>query len=256
MRMHVPLAKSQPWVLPMTIVCLALGALVATLFSAATHDDTLDTSQMNREQLAVLYAQAMKEINVQQQELDALRVKQDELTNGAFSEQKMKEALQHQLDELRVRSGTTPVEGPGIVITIDDTGNTKNDPVNDASANLRVVHDSDLLTLVNELRSAGAEAIDINEQRVAANTAIRCAGSVIQVNFKSVAPPFIITAIGKPDTLSGAVNMPNGVFDWLRPLGIRVDVAKREKIRIDALKSMPPLEYAKPVAEEKTDAVQ
>ncbi|HEX2948957.1 MAG TPA: DUF881 domain-containing protein [Armatimonadota bacterium] len=248
MKMHVPLGKPQPWVLPVTIVCLALGALIATLIGASTGDEAIDTTQLNREQLAVLYAQAMRENRDQQRELDQLRADQTKLTNGAITEQKLKQ----QIDDLRVSAGITPVQGPGIFILIDDTGNIKNSPV-DPNTNLRVVHDSDLLTLVNELHAAGAEAISVNDQRVVGSTAIRCAGPTIQVNGTAIAPPFRVSAIGNPATLYGAVNMPNGVFDWLRPLGIHVDVSKRDKMTVPAIKVLPQIQFGKPVLDDKDD---
>lgn len=256
MKMHVPLGKPQPWVLPVTIVCLAFGGFIAFLTTAASQQlSTIDTAQMNREQLMALYAKVLLENRDQQKEIEELRNKQNELMSGALNEQKMRDALKQEIDDLRVRAGATPVKGPGIFILIDDTGNIKNNPV-DPNANLRVVHDSDLLTLVNELKSSGAEAIDVNGQRIIANSAIRCAGPVIQVNGTQIAPPFRISAIGKPDTLYGAVNMPNSVLDWLRPLGIRVEVSKREQLVIPAMKIMPRLEYGKPVYTETSKKME
>lgn len=247
MKMHVPLGKPQPWVVPVTIVCLAFGGFIAFLTAAASQQPaTIDTSQMNREQLMALYAKVLQENREQQNEIEEMRAKQNDLMNGALSEEKMREALTHEIDDLRVLAGTTPIQGPGILILIDDTGNIKSSPV-ETNANLNVVHDADLQTLVNELKSAGAEAIDVNGQRVISTTAIRCAGPVIQVNGTQIAPPFRISAIGKTDTLYGAVNMPNGVLDWLRPMGIRVQVTKRENIVVPAIKILPRLEYGKPV---------
>lgn len=255
MRVPMPLGKPQPWVIPVTIVCLFFGGFVATLTTANSETGTIDTSKMNREQLAASYALKVAENTALLKENVDMRAKQEKLTNGAIDEQKMKKALQQQMDELRVRAGTTSVKGPGIFILIDDTGNIKNSPI-DSNANLRVVHDSDILTLVNELRSAGAEAIEVNGQRVVGSSAIRCAGPVIQVNSVQIAAPFKITAIGNADTLYGAVNMPSGVFDWLRPLGIRVEVSKRENLVVSAAKALPRLEYGKPVLDEKPSSGQ
>lgn len=248
MRMHIHQSKPQPWVLPVTIVCLVFGGFLAVLYSSSLDiSGQIDTTQMNREQLALVYAKALEENQQQQIMIEDLQSKQNDLTDGALNEENMKRTLQTQLDELRIYAGTTAVKGPGIIITMDDTGNVKESPVNDSNASLKLVHDTDLQTLVNELRSAGAEAIEINEQRITASTSIRCAGSVIQVNFKSIAAPFVIKAIGKPETLYGSVNMPSGALYYPRAVGIAVTVTKKEEIKIKAASNLVPLEYAKPM---------
>ncbi len=157
--------------------------------------------------------------------------------------------LQHDINDLRLRVGVTSVEGPGIVITLDDTkagkANRAMHPTVNPSALL--IHDVDLMTLVNELREAGAEAIAINDQRVAGSTAIRSVGPVIHVNGRPVSTPFVIRAIGKTDVLYGAMNLPYGLIDQLRPLGINISMVKKEKITIPAIVGLPPLAVGKVV---------
>ena len=252
MKMH-PLGKPQPWVIPVTIVCLVFGGVVAGLTSMSD-GQTVDTTQMNREQLVTLYTKTVQEMKGLQKENDELRDKVSKFTDEAVNEQKSRTALQQQINEMRILAGSTPVQGPGILITLDDTGNIKNNPV-DPNTNMRVVHDVDLGAIVNELRAVRAEAIEINGQRVMAMTAIRCAGPVIQVNETQVAPPFLISAIG-PDTLYGAVNMPGGDLEYLRAVGIRVKVEKRTKLLIPASKILRHLEYGKPVLEESTEGAK
>lgn len=249
MKMHIHQSRPQPWVLPVTIVCLVFGGFLAVLYSSSLNiSGQIDPTQMNREQLALFYAKAMEENKQQQKIIEELQAKQNDLTDGALNEAKMKRTLQTQLDELRIYAGTTAVHGPGIIITMDDTGNVKDSPMNDSNASLKLVHDTDLQTLVNELRSAGAEAIEINDQRITATTSIRCAGSVIQVNFKSIAAPFVIKTIGDPNTLYGSVNMPSGALYYPRAVGIAVSVTKKDDIKIKAASNLVPLEHAKPLA--------
>jgi uncharacterized protein YlxW (UPF0749 family) len=171
----------------------------------------------------------------------------DSLAQG---EQNIK-LVSDELNSLRLRAGTTPVEGRGIVITIDDSKMARKElPMISDSAIL--THDVDLLMLVNELRAAGAEAIAINDQRVVAGTAIRCVGPVINVNNHQVGAPFVIKAVGKPDNLAGAMNLPFGVLDQLKQLGIQASVVKREKIRLPAIGVLMPYEESK-VAPEDTE---
>ena len=94
------------------------------------------------------------------------------------------------------------------------------------------MHAEDILSVVNELFSAGAEAVSINGQRFVANSSVRCAGSVVNVNGVKIAAPFVISAIGDPDILEAALAFPGGVIDSLRPWGIELEIKKSDKIDI------------------------
>ncbi|MHB9133785.1 MAG: DUF881 domain-containing protein [Armatimonadota bacterium] len=251
MRMQVPLRKPQPWVLPVTLASLALGALIASKLTA-TDDNAIDVYKMRPEQVAVLYTQAVRENQQQQEQLVKLQNRLDKLVDGATDEVKLREALQKEIDDLRVRSGSTAVEGPGIVVTIDDTNILKSKPA-DLNTAVMVTHDYDLLLVVNELRAAGAEAIAVNDQRVVGSSAIRCAGPIININNHQVGAPFIIRAVGKPDTLAGAMTLPNGELDQLKLLGIHVQIDKRELIRVPAVSVLPAMQVGKPVPQKDTD---
>lgn len=94
-----------------------------------------------------------------------------------------------------------------------------------------VVHNTDLLSIVNELKNAGAEAIEINGQRVIDNTAITCEGNIIMVNGERVGSPFTINAIGSPELLAN-INRPYGILDNLQSYNIKTTFKKEESITI------------------------
>lgn len=252
--MKVPLVKPKPWVLPVTVVCFALGALIAFMINATTAAVSAP-GNMRPEQLAVLYSTALTEKEDLQNALIELRSEHEKLRNDMLKavtgSEAMEESFQKEINDLRMRVGSTPVTGPGIIITIDDTNVLKTNPV-DVNANALLTHDVDLLMLVNELRVAGAEAMAINDQRIVAGSAIRCVGPSIQVNKSPVSAPFVVRAIGDPNNLAGAVNLPGGVLDTLRPLGIKVDVAKRDKLTVPAALVLPTLSYGKVVTEQES----
>ena len=95
-------------------------------------------------------------------------------------------------------AGLTSGTGQGLVITLDDS-NLPRQPGEDP--NLFLIHDEDLLKVINELFAAGAEDVSVNEQRNITNTEIRCVGPTIIINSVKLAPPFVIQAIGNPDIL-------------------------------------------------------
>ena len=93
------------------------------------------------------------------------------------------------IERMKLLAGTTDVEGEGVEIILDDSNIPKKAGEN---PNLYIIHDEDLLRVLNELRAAGAEAISINAQRIIAMSEIRCAGPTVSVNNVRSAPPYVI----------------------------------------------------------------
>jgi len=137
-------------------------------------------------------------------------------------------SMKTQIDDLSKISGTTDLKGEGITMVLSDGNNIK-DPEKRSDS---LVHDSDVLTVVNELKAAGAEAISINGQRIISTSAIRCVGPVIQVNYQKVAAPFEIKAIGNSQYLESAMNIKNGVVDLLKEYGVGITVTKQTNVAI------------------------
>lgn len=109
---------------------------------------------------------------------------------------------------LGVRDGTIAVRGPGVRVTVDDAPNAGEDE-------RRKVLDTDLQQLVNGLWQAGAEAVAINNHRLTNLSAIRRGGSAITVNFTSLSRPYVVQAIGDPDTLPSRFGNTSSGQTWL-----------------------------------------
>ncbi len=119
------------------------------------------------------------------------------------------------LADLEVVSGAVPVSGPGLRVTLDDAhppaagtaipgAATATDPRAKQGASDGRVQDRDVQALVNGLWAAGAEAVTVNDLRLSAATAIRSAGSAILVDFRPLSPPYVVRAVGNPNTLESA----------------------------------------------------
>ena len=108
--------------------------------------------------------------------------------------------------------GLAEVNGSGVVITISDSDVDPNSVLDSSDL---LVHDKDILQIVNELKNAGAEAISINGQRVVLTTSIVCGGNIINVNGEKIGSPFEIKAIGLPETLAN-LNRPGGLLNYLQ----------------------------------------
>ena len=154
-------------------------------------------------------------------------------------------ARDHGQERLQLLAGTTDVEGAGIEIVLDDSNIPKKANEN---PNLYIIHDEDLLRVLNELRAAGAEAISINDQRIVAMSEVRCAGPTVSVNNVRSAPPYVIKAIGAPKTLTSALRLRGGVVETFDFWGIQVKIKSEDKVHIPALKAPRNFEYATSVA--------
>lgn len=178
----------------------------------------------------------------------------EEITQRLLATEKERDALKKQFEKISrdkgsglteaqiVEAGASEVEGPGIIVTVDDS-NKK--PGSDENLNLYIIHDEDMLRIMNELRAAGAEAISINGQRLTATTELRCAGPTVSVNNERLAPPFEIKAIGDAATMENAMKMRGGVIDTLSVWGIKVNITKKDNLTLPAYNRGSDFKYVK-----------
>ena len=140
------------------------------------------------------------------------------------------------------------MEGPGVLVTIKD-------PVNDDEYQQgfsTIMYNYDLLlSLVNKLKEAGAEAICINEQRISATTEISMAGTNVNINGTATAPPYYVKAIGNPDTLHDAINIRSGIIETMKvKYNLVVTTQKKDSMAIPRYTGTIKFKYAEPVVEE------
>ena len=217
-------------------VCMVLGFMLALQFRIAM-DQKASLPHQRMEELSARLIDTEKERDALREQVASLREIQPAAENAEGKKL---------LEDLRLRSGMTPLEGPGIIVTIDDS---KIKSKAGDNQNLYIIHDDDLLKVINELRAAGAEAISVNGQRLVATSEIRCAGPTLSVNNVRSAPPYEIRAIGDSTTLEGALKMRGGVMETLQVWGIQLEVRRMEKVVVPAYKGVAPFTYAKAAEE-------
>ncbi|MFJ9085982.1 DUF881 domain-containing protein [Streptomyces sp. NPDC102384] len=139
--------------------------------------------------------------------------------------------------QLGILAGTTAAQGPGITMTVTDTKGA--------------VEADMLLDAVQELRAAGAEAIQVNDVRVVANTYLTdgSGGKGISVDGHEISRPYRFKVIGKPQDLEPALNIPGGVVQTLEKEQATVAVSRSNKIVVDALRSAKRPDYARSSSE-------
>lgn len=170
-----------------------------------------------------------RKYNDLKEKYDANQKVVEEYQTNSSSNNSLIKSMKKENEELKTLSGTTDLKGEGIVITLNDGSNLTASSGDDASY---LVHDSYLLTIVNELKAAGAEAISVNDQRIIATSAIRCVGPVIQVNYQKVGAPFVVRAIGNAQYLESAMNIKNGIVDMLKATGVDISVKREVEVSI------------------------
>ena len=151
-------------------------------------------------------------------------------------------------ENLKLQAGLLPLEGTGLIIKMDDS--TK-EAKSGENPNLYLIHDDDLLKVINELRAAGAEAISINGQRLIETSEIRCAGPTLSVNNVRSSAPYEIHAIGDKDTLENAIKMRGGVAETLKVWGIHLEIETSNNVYIPPYKGTRSHTYGH-VTEEST----
>lgn len=133
--------------------------------------------------------------------------------------------------QLGILAGTVAAQGPGITMTIEDTKGT--------------VQADMLLDAIQELRAAGAEAIQVNGVRVVAGTYVTDSGKSVSVDGNKINTPYRFKVIGKPQDLEPALNIPGGVVQTLEKEQATVTVERSDKIVVDALRQAKRPDYAR-----------
>lgn len=214
-------------------VCVVLGVMLAVQFR--TTQDIHSTVPFQRiEDLSQRLSQTEKDRDALLNEVHTLR-------QGSVNASGSRES-----ELTKMGAGVVALQGPGIIVTIDDSKRPSKPGEN---PNLYLIHDDDILKVINELWAAGAEAISINEQRLIASSEIRCAGPTLSVNNTRYSPPYDIRAIGDPATLENALKMRGGVVETLQFWGIQVTIKTLEDVLVPAYKGTFRFDFAKPVKE-------
>lgn len=252
-----PQLRRSHWLLPVTAACMMMGAMLAVQVRAReaqgeaplTRGSGILARTGPLADLAAVLASTENKAKEQEKEISDLRHQVSEYTGALAKQQDVLKPVSEELQNLKVAMGLTEVKGPGIVLRLAEPG-TRAVPSAGAESpdSMYLLHDFDLLQIANELWAAGAEAVALNDQRLVANTAIRCVGPAIQVNRVAVMTPYEFRAIGDPKVLIGALNMPDGTLDRLRAFKFLVSVTREDQIVLSAVGVSPKFEYARPTA--------
>jgi len=221
------------------LVGLAIGILLT--FQWRINKNATISPYLQQKQILVSQVnQAREERDALKKELNDLRVQFDRTAGG-----QQVAPFKEELERVRIEAGLVDVNGPGIEVTLNDSKRVVQPGEN---PNLYVLHDEDILNVLNELKAAGAEALSINGQRMLATSEIRCIGPTILTN-KSyrLTPPFIIRALGDQDNMVNSLQMRGGIIEQLSFWGIQVSIRRVDNLAVPAYSGTIKFDYAHPV---------
>ncbi len=224
-----------------TLVSLILGLMLAAQFKNVQKIGG-NVSRQRTEELT----EYIKKLEFDNESLSN-RISEYEAIISDYENTSQDETLINELTKSKSQAGLLPMEGPGVVVTVD---NLYIDSW-DGGQMVQNVHYDDLLKLVNELNAAGAEAIAINNERVISTTEIRNAGDYIVINTNRHSVPFEIKAIGNPENLEAALKLLGGVVDNLSQI-LDIRVRTEPKISIPRYEGTINYRYAQPIQEKKS----
>jgi uncharacterized protein YlxW (UPF0749 family) len=214
------------------VLVAALGFAIAVQVHANSGSDNL--ANLREDDLIGI-------LDNQNARADRLRAQIDEL-NGRLTQLRdtgdraaaAKQQAQQDAAALGVLLGTLQATGPGVSVRINDPSGA--------------LQPETLLDVVEELRGAGAEAIQFGSVRVSTNTAFTGSAGAVIVDGVALSAPYEVLAIGDPQTLDTALNIPGGVAAAVRADGGDLTVTDRPTVAITAVRALPVTKYATPTS--------
>jgi uncharacterized protein YlxW (UPF0749 family) len=232
-----------------SVLILFVGLTLGLLLSLSWQQQAeTDARVMGQERSRIWLS--IQRLETEQQELKTtlaeLRQQVAERQQEAAAQTDRLQALKVELDRQQLLAGLVPVQGPGVVVTLDDS--TVQMPAN-ADPNAYIIHEYDLRDIVNLLWMAGSEAVAINDERLMSHSSVYCVGSTVMVNNTRLSPPYAIRAIGNPRVQQDYLHNPSylkNLKEKERLYGLRFDIKGMANLTLPAYSGGFLVRYARP----------
>lgn len=206
-----------------TIACFALACVMFMQFKIVNETDITSIETMREEELRIELANWKEKYNEVEQQYIEVQQKIEEYKDKKESNLETSELLKEELEQAEILLGKTDIEGEGIEITINEAPNS----------DFTIIKASNLISIVNDLKYAGAEAISINEERILTMTDIvDISDTFIKVNGQRILAPYVIKAVGNKSHLESALVGTGGYVEQLRSIGHDVKITQMEKVQV------------------------
>jgi uncharacterized protein YlxW (UPF0749 family) len=185
------------------VVCLLAGLLLSATYGVSGGDEI---RRSDAPRLVDLVREAQQSVDRLTAQRDSLVTMIDTHHGGSPGADAALAAITDKSARLAADAGLDPMRGPGLVVTLNDAQRDAEGRFpRDASPDDLVVHQQDIEAVLNALWSAGAEGIQMQDQRIVGISAPRCVGNTLLLNGRTYSPPYVVTAIGDPAAMQSAL---------------------------------------------------
>jgi len=211
------------------VLCAVVGFALVVQVQA---NRTEGLASLRQDELVRILDDVTRRTSDLQEQIVTLRARRAELVTGSDTERAAREAAAERAEVQGILAGRLPAEGPGIALTIRETGER--------------VPAAVLYNVLEELRNAGAEVVQLEDLRLTASSFFIDTPAGVEVDGTLLRPPYRWLAIGDPDTISLALSIPGGALAKVRNAGGDPDLTTRELVAITAVRSVEVPQYATP----------
>lgn len=235
------------WSAGVPAVCLAAGLLLAATHGVSGGDEI---RRSDAPRLVDLVRDAQQSVDRLTSERDAIASMIDNHHGGSPNTDAALAAIDTQNNRLALSAGLDPMRGPGLVVTLNDAQRDAEGRFpRDAAPDDLVVHQQDIEAVLNAMWSAGAEAIQMQDQRIIATSVPRCVGNTLLLNGRTYSPPYVITAIGDVSAMQAALSdAPLVVLyrQYVARFGLGYSEEPRSEVEVVGHEDPLRLRYAQP----------
>lgn len=222
------------------LACALLGFLLVTQMRA-TENVGAQLEGEREEDLATILANLSAETDRLQRESTDLRLTLLAFEGSAEQDDLALRNLERRLEDFSILAGVAAAEGEGVVLTVDDP-----------QGRLGPEH---FVDAIQELRDAGAEAIDVEGNRLVVSSSFTVRNDRVLVDGTPMTTPYRIAAVGPAETMARALAIPNGVIDTLHRAGdgVVASVDPRAQLTVPARGEPQPFVFGEPVTPPKAN---
>ncbi|MEG0074417.1 MAG: DUF881 domain-containing protein [Eubacterium sp.] len=214
----------------MAIILKHFGSVNVPVQRTLINAKTLYDQELNADNLKIKNAELNKKIEIDSMRLQGYQEAESTINDENSVISTIDEYFQVELEKYKMANARIALKGPGIVITLSDSDKVIESGEN---PNKYLVHNSDILAIINELKAAGAEGIQINKIRLVSTSNIDCGGAVINIDDEISSPPFVIEAIGDPESMFIYLNSDESVIQMLKYWEIKVNIEKSDSLLLN-----------------------
>jgi uncharacterized protein YlxW (UPF0749 family) len=236
------------WRFGVPVVCLLAGLLLAT-----THDVSGggEIRRSDAPRLVDLVRETQQSVDRLSTERDSLVATFDSHHGGSPGTDAALAAITKRADRLAAGAGLDPMTGPGVVVTLNDAQRDAEGRFpRDASPDDLVVHQQDIDAVLNAMWSAGAEGIQMQDQRIIGTSAPRCVGNTLLLNGRTYSPPYVISAIGDAAAMQAAITATPAVAlykQYVVRFGLSYSEEPRGQVDLAGYTEPVRMKFAKPI---------